>query len=152
MLERTLSGLRRQEPNFSLANRAGDSLVHNLACTLNAYQHMLLGCGSNVEWALPVQSPQPKSMAIKELLMLNRFRTLHIGRDQAIYSSPPHMEQLERFPTTRALLRVVQGGFLLRRKPLDRAPSVYSKWRIAIAGIAIYGWPRGTQARSPLRT
>ena len=39
---------------------------------------------------------------------------------------------LERFSNTRALTSGVQGGFFLRKKPLERVASVYSNWRTAI--------------------
>jgi hypothetical protein len=48
-----------------------------------------------------------------------------------MYFSAP-AAQLERFSNSCALSGSVQGGFFLRKKPLDIVPSVYSSWRTAI--------------------
>lgn len=44
---------------------------------------------------------------------------------------------LERFSNTCALSSYVQGGFFLRKKPLERMASVYSNWRTAVAAALL---------------
>jgi hypothetical protein len=44
-----------------------------------------------------------------------------------------HVDRLEHFPNSRAVLSCVQGGFLLRKRPRCIPLFHYSNWKNAIA-------------------
>jgi hypothetical protein len=122
-LKYALSSLGRQKPDIPLAKRVGNSIMHNLARSLNANQNARLCFRPNGEWLLPENPPQQKGMTIEEPLALNRCRSLYEGRYQTTIARP-------ELDAGKSLISLQRPRLVGHR--VDMAPIVKPKSRIAI--------------------